>query len=198
MKLCSTTLAALLLAGNADATVLTFNTDPFAGSTALTTPGRQIVGGEPSVTFDPATDALAFDAAVFNLSLPLTFANGPAASLPASGVNAIVLQEFPATFNAGLAANAIAAQITTPGAGLFIYFNTGLDLARLVYSTDLDDPTADLSILARFTNLSGQTGRDAFAGFSADNFQPLPEPSTILLSGIAALSLLAARRLQRS
>jgi hypothetical protein len=35
------------VAANAGAATFTFATDPFAGSTALTTPGRQVVGGEP-------------------------------------------------------------------------------------------------------------------------------------------------------
>ena len=34
------------------------------------------------------------------------------------------------------------------GPGFFIYFNSGLDLPRLVYSTDLSDNTADLKVLA--------------------------------------------------
>src|SRR5687767_1019430 len=35
---------------------ITFATDPFALSSALTTPGRQIDGNELLTTFDPATD----------------------------------------------------------------------------------------------------------------------------------------------
>ena len=112
-----------------------------------------------------------------------------AGNLPASGLNVIVLQTFdndndPVTpFGAGNAANLIAAQVISPGAGFFIYFNSGLDLARLVFSTDLDDPTADLRILARMTNLAGQPGRDAIPTFSAANFavNQVPEPASLPL-----------------
>jgi hypothetical protein len=76
----------------------------------------------------------------------ILFANDLVQNLPASGVNTIVLQTAPIPFAAGLAANAIADQITDPGPGFFIYFNSGLDLPRLVYSIDLSDNTADLKI----------------------------------------------------
>jgi hypothetical protein len=105
--------------------------------------------------------------------------------LPTGGVNVVVLQSLdndanPATpFAAGNAANLIAAQITSPGPGFFIYFNQGLDLPRLVFSTDLDDNTADLKILFRMTNFAGQPG--ALPTFTASNFAFVPEPSTLLL-----------------
>ena len=183
-----------------------FNTDPFAGSTALTTPGRQIVGGEPSIAFNIATDVLAFERSLFNMGSGIFFANGLVGALPTGGLNAVVLQTFdsdPATFGnqlaAGSAANLLAGQFTTPGAGVFVYFNSGLDLARLVYSTDLDDPTADLKVLARFTNLSGQSGRDLIPTFTAANFAivtTVPEPSTLLLlaAGVALIVGMKARR----
>src|SRR6187401_1102886 len=85
--------AAFLTVGTpAAAAVITFNTDPFAGSTALTTPGRQVVGGEASVAFDIGPDVFSFDAAVFGISNTVSFTNALAPNLPASGVNIIVLQ----------------------------------------------------------------------------------------------------------
>jgi hypothetical protein len=92
-------------------------------------------------------------------------------------------------FGAGNAANLIASQITTPGPGFFMYFNQGLDLPRLVFSTDLNDNTADLKILFRMTNLTGQAGRDGMANFTASNFAitTVPEPSTFALLASAAL-----------
>ena len=77
----------------------------------------------------------------------------------------------------------IANRITTAGPGFFIYFNQGLDLPRLVFSTDLNDPTADLKILFRMTNLTGQGGRDAMPTFTASNFEftTVPEPSSVLI-----------------
>jgi hypothetical protein len=195
----------MVAASLASATTFTFATDPFAGSTAPTTPGRQVVGGEPFISFDPAADVFAFDAAVFAGVPAIQFVNDVASNIPATGVNTIVLETFdddadPATaFNAGTAANLIAAQITSPGPGFFVYFNQGLDLPRLVYSTDLSDNTADLKILARMVNLGGQPGRDALPSFSAANFAlvtPVPEPTSVALMA-AGGAFLAVRRKRR-
>lgn len=186
------------LAATSHAAVFTFTTDPFAGSNAPITPGRQIVGGEPSIAFVTASDLFAFLPSVFGVGNQVLFASGPAASLPTGGVNVVVLQQFdddanPATpFGAGNAANLIAAQITAPGPGFFIYFNQGLNLPRLVFSADLNDNTADLRILARMTNLAGQPL--LLANFTAANFAFLvAEPATPALFGIALL-VLALRR----
>jgi hypothetical protein len=170
-----------------------FDTDPFAGSTALTTPGRQVVGGEPFITFNVATDKFVFKQDVFGVGSSVAFANDVVSNLPTGGINVIVLQTTdndgnPATpFGAGNAANLIAAQITSPGSGFFIYFNSGLDLPRLVFSTDLDDNTADLKILARMTNFAGNPG--VLPTFTAANFEILavPEPSSLLLVAIGAV-----------
>lgn len=190
---------AVVLPAHAHATVFPFTTDPFAGSTAPTTPGRQIVGGEPFISFSTATDVFAFLPAVFGVGNEVLFASGPIESLPTGGVNVIVLLTLDndgntaTPFGAGNAATLIASQITTPGAGFFIYFNSGLDLPRLVFSTDLDDPTSDLRILARMTNLAGQPG--ALAEFSAQNFVMLvPEPGSLALAAVALLAAALARR----
>jgi len=190
------TLTILILTVSAGATTFRFDTDPFAGSTALTTPGRQVVGGESFITFNPATDVFSFDPAVFGVTT-LNFLNGTAGAIPPGGVNFIVLRTFDddnnlgSPFAAGNAANLIAAQITTPGPGFFIYFNQGLDLARLVYSTDLNDNTSDLKILARMTNLTGQAGKDALANFTEANAvleaSPVPEPATMLMIASAGI-----------
>ena len=190
----------LVLAGAfsiVNATTFRFDTDPFAGSKALTTPGRQIVGGETFISFNIPTDIFSLESTVFNAGNQVLFANNVVGSLPTSGVNVIVLQTFdndadPATpFAAGNAANLIAAQITSPGAGFFIYFNSGLDLPRLVYSTDLNDNTADLKILFRMTNLTGQGGRDLIPTFQESNFEitTVPEPGTILLLSAGLIGL---------
>ena len=194
--------AVVTVVSTAEADVFTFATDPFAGTTALTTPGRQVVGNEDFIDFDPAVDFFRFDAATFGVSPPTAFANDIAANLPTSGVNVVVLQSLdndndPNTaFNAGTAANLIAAQITDPGPGFFIYFNSGLNLPRLVFSTDLSDNTADLKILARMVNLTGNPS--ALSTFTSDNFEitQVPEPGSVLLLSFAGSlwGLRAARR----
>ncbi len=175
------------------------NTDPFAGSTALTTPGRQVVGGgvEPFIVFDLTTDRFVIDLAVFGglygFGPAVSLANGEISAIPTSGANIIVLRTFDndantaTPFGAGNAANLIADRVTSPGSGFFIYFNQGLDLPRLVFSTNLDDNTSDLKIIARFTNLAGDAGKLTLTDFNAVNFQAVPEPGAalLLLSGMA-------------
>jgi hypothetical protein len=196
MNLCLLGLLGIAVAS--PAAIFTFNTDPFAGSTALTTPGRQVVGGESTINFSIATDLFLLVSPEFGVSSPVQFVNDFAANLPTGGVNVIVLQDTPVPLNAGLAADLIAAQITTPGPGFFVYFNSGLDLPRLVYSTDLNDNTADLKILFRLGNLTGQGGRDALPTFSESNFAfaAVPEPSTALLTA-GAFAFLAGWRARR-
>ena len=190
-------LVVLMLACSAAmAASFVFNTDPFEG--AALTPGRDVIGGEASIAFNIATDQFVLDPAVFGISDPPSFLADSIANIPASGPNVIVIQDTPTPFAAGIAATAIAGQITAPGPGFFIYFNSGLDLPRLVFSTDLSDPTADLKVLFRMTNLGGQPGRDALPTFTAGNFlfAAVPEPGSILMmaSGLVAALGLAARR----
>ena len=181
----ATAVLALTIAAPAAATTFVFDQDPFAGTTALTTPGRQVVGGEPFISFSPGSDVYAFDPAVFAAGDEVLFANDLVGNLPTSGRNIVVLETFDndantgTAFGAGNAADLIAAQVTTDGAGFFVYFNSALNLPRLVYSTNLSDNAADLKILARMVNLSGQSSE--LANFSAANFQFLtgvPEPAT--------------------
>jgi hypothetical protein len=191
-------VALLVLCSTANASTFRFDTDPFAGSTALTTPGRQIVAGETFINFSIPTDVFSLESTVFGVGSSVNFVNALAPNLPTGGVNVVVLQTFdndanPLTpFAAGNAADLIASQITTQGPGFFIYFNQGLDLPRLVFSTDLNDNTADLKILARMLNLTGQGGRDAIPTFTAANFAitTVPEPSNFFM--ITALGVIGA------
>lgn len=198
-------IVAALLTLNAAVNAATFDfvSDPFAGTDVLTTPGRQVVGGEPFISFSIASDIFRFDPKVFGVGNQVLFANDVAGNLPTSGVNVIVLQTTdndgnPMTpFGAGNAANLIADQITSSAPGFFIYFNSALDLPRLVFSTDLSDNTADLKILARMTNLAGQPGRDALPTVTESNFAPTPEPSSMLLMTTAGAFWACAYTLRR-
>src|SRR5262245_4180370 len=95
-----------------------FDTDPFAGTNVLTTPGRQFVQDELFIpNFSVTDDRFSFDPTVFGVSTQVSFFNGFAANVPTSGLNVIVLQDSdpdndPATpFNAGVAADLIAARV---------------------------------------------------------------------------------------
>jgi len=191
--------AILTLCPVANATTFTFETDPFAGTNVLNTPGRQIVGGENFLSFQITTDIFSMDSTAFGVAGPVHFVDSTTANLPAGGVNVVVLQDFdndanPLTpFGAGNAADLIASKITAHGAGFFIYFNQSLDLPRLVYSTDLSSGNSDLKILARMLNLNGAEGRNAIPTFTAANFEitggnsAAPEPSGFLMTAGAGL-----------
>src|SRR4249919_1739035 len=84
-------VVSLAIASAAQASTFTFNTDPFAGTTALTTPGRQIVAGESFISFNPATDQYALG---LGIGSDVHFANDIVANLPTSNVNVIVLRTF--------------------------------------------------------------------------------------------------------
>ena len=198
------------LSSTAEASTFRFDTDPFAGTTALQTPGRQVIGNELFINiFDIATDVFSLDPAVFGTGDVVDFVNTTAADIPATGVNVVVLQTFDddnnagTPFGAGQAANLIASQITTPGPGFFVYFNQGLDLPRLVFSTDLSSNTADLKVLARLLNLNGAIGRNAIPTFTAANFDfaetpAVPEPATLTLFAAAGVTGVCQRLLRRS
>lgn len=187
------------------AATLTFDTDPFAGTTALQTPGRQVIGNELFVpTFDLAVDDIFIDGQVFNLDhQPISPFNGVAADIPASGANFVVFRTLDfdddptngISLNAAQAANRIAAQITQQGAGFFVYHNSALNLNRLVYSTDLSSSTADLKVLARFQDQSGQAGVDALADWGPQLTASVPEPAawTMMILGFGLMGA-AVRR----
>ena len=205
-------MAALMLLGLssvAGATNISFSNDPFDGTNVRNIPGRQVVvGGEFFIAFHTSTESFVFDETAFGMGNQIHFANGLFNAIPSTGINAVVLQSTdndanPLTpFGAANAADLLASRITDPGPGVFVYFNSSLDLARLVYSSDLSSNTADLAILARMLNLTGQTGINTLPTFSASNFditgsQAAPEPSgfALMCSGIALLVFPATRRL---
>lgn len=186
----------------------TFNTDPLEGTNVRNVPGRQVVGDELFLSFNTSTDVFAFDPVIFGGGTQLNFANGLIGDIPLTNLNLVVLQTLdndanPLTpFNAGSAADLLASRITEHGPGVFIYFNQGLNLPRLVFSDDLASNQADLKVLARMLNMTGQPGINALSTFSTNNFtieSAVPEPSSfaMLSGGIAILTFGAARRRRR-
>lgn len=207
MKPLFRTLAAsvLLAAAPAFAATVVFNTNPFAGSNADPNDGvRTIFGGveRQLPSFDIAADRFVFDGTVFGLGGGIQFTSGLVSALPDGGVNVVVLQSTdndnnPATaFGAGTAASLIASAIDQDGAGFFIYHNSGLQVNRLVYSTNLNSATADLSVLARITSPTGAQAIAALPTFTADNFA-VPEPGTWALALLGLGGAAIARRRPR-
>lgn len=208
VKSCLLAAAATLIIGSAPAAATTFRFDanPFADTNVLEMPGRQFVGNELFIpAFDFARDVISIDPSVFNISKAVNFYSGLAGNLPTGGFNFIVLQDIDADGNigngilnnAGLSANLIAAQYMVPTPGFFIYFNSALNLNRLVYSPDLSSPTSDLKIVARFTGQTGLIAADALPRFGANNFAAtVPEPTTwaMLITGFGLIGAVMRRR----
>ncbi|MEO0645451.1 MAG: spondin domain-containing protein [Cyanobacteria bacterium J06650_10] len=168
------------LTGGEGQDVFSFAGDPFDGED-ISADGRQVIQNEDDITdFDFANDRYRLNATNFNiLGDEVNFlsldANATGASI-SDAANVIVLQnannDDPNTpFNAGAAANQIASLTDVSRAGFFVYFNTNLGVNRLVYSSDLSDANADLNVLSRQTDLTGEAAIAALSDFTADNFE---------------------------
>jgi hypothetical protein len=157
-----------------------------AGADTITTgAGRDTVtfdatslGSAPDTLsdFDVAQDRFLLDAAGFNVTGPLKVQNALAANIVNNGSNVIILRDSdndadPATvFNARSAAQLIGTAVNADGAGFFVYFNSALNLNRLVYSTNLNDGAAPLTVLGAVGTTTGQAAIDQLALYGSSNF----------------------------
>ena len=168
------------ITGGAGMDVFAYAGDPFEGED-VSAPERQIIADEDFITdFNFAEDNYRFNATSLDIVGDVNFAavdaNDPHASI-APGTNVVTLlnsdnDNNPDTpFIAGTAANQIAELTTEDGAGLFVYHNSDLGVNRLVYSSNLNDASADLKVISRQTDLTGHDAIDALSDFSADNFE---------------------------
>ena len=170
-----------ILNGSLEADIFAYGGDPFEGQD-VSAPERQIIDVNQDLIadFDFAEDKYRFNATDFDVNGDVNFAavdaNAEDASI-APGTNVVaVLNSNNADnpndpFLAGSAANQIAELVSEDGAGFFSYFNSNLQLNRVVYSTNLNDADADLNVISQQTNLIGQDAIDALNEFSASNFE---------------------------
>lgn len=168
------------ITGGAGADVFAYAGDPFEGQD-VSDPERQIIAEEDFITdFDFAEDRYSFNPTDYGVGEDVNFvavdANNPDTSI-APGTNVVALlssdnDNNPDTpFIAGTAANEIAELTTEDGSGFFVYYNSDLGLNRLVYSSNLNDSSADLKVISRQSDLVEQDAVDALSNFSADNFE---------------------------
>ncbi len=159
--------------------VLVFSGDRFDG-VDVSAPGRQVVGNEDTISdFSFANDTYQFNSRDFGIAGDVVFvsldANAPGAVIPA-GANVIVLRNsdndgnLMTPFNAGTAATQVANIVTTDGAGFIVYYNSVLDLTRILFSSNLNDPNADVRIISRQSDLTGAGAIAALSSFTAANF----------------------------
>jgi Ca2+-binding RTX toxin-like protein len=125
--------------------------------------------------FTIGEDVFQFDVSDFNVSGNKKVSVSTAAEIR-DGSNIIVLQDLDndanaaTAFNAGAAASLIAANVDVDGAGFFVYFNSALQINRLVYSENLNDATADIRVLANIDTLSGADAIAALDDFTGREF----------------------------
>ena len=168
------------ITGGAGIDILAYAGDPFEGQD-VSDPERQIIAEEDFITdFNFTEDKYRFNPDDFGVVEDVNFvavdANSSDASI-APGTNVVTLlnsdnDDNPETpFIAGTAANEIAELTSEDGAGFFVYYNSDLELNRLVYSSNLNDSAADLKVISRQSDLTGQDAIDALNDFSVDNFE---------------------------
>lgn len=157
------------LTGGANRDSFQFDADPFDGQTPKPVAGTHISGvNNPDFITDFQVDEDNFALGRDALGLSkLSFSDGKVADLSGSA-NVLVLQDsFP---NGFVAAQTIADNNElTGGAGVFIYYNSNLQIDRLVYSADLAHG-GNISVLANLQNVTGSDALALLPSFSAQNF----------------------------
>jgi serralysin len=165
-----------LLAGGAGVDTLTggtgrdffaFAESPFAAGTPTTAPNGIQVLNQPDVItdYEAGGDRLVFSRALLGVN-DFKFTSGNNLDSFGADANLIVLTDFSAA-NAASAAQGLANNASvTADAGLFVYFNSTLGFARVVYSQDLSDG-GPISVLANLTNVNNVSD---LANFSARDF----------------------------
>ncbi|MBX9579009.1 MAG: hypothetical protein K2X87_01770 [Gemmataceae bacterium] len=74
------------------------------------------------------------------------------------------------THSAGGKASAITPAIERTGPGFFVYYNSALGVNRLVFTPDLANGEAPLTVLAALCNMNGQAAIDTVSLFSQEKF----------------------------
>ncbi|QIR36474.1 hypothetical protein HCG51_06715 [Tolypothrix sp. PCC 7910] len=142
-----------------------FSDSPFSGGSTALAPNGILVLNQPDILIDYqiGEDKLEFQKSQLDIDV-FNFQKGSSSNLAGNSNVLVLLDPFP---NAAAAAKAIADNnAITSDRGLFVYFNTSLGFARVVYSQDLSDGGA-ISVLANLTN---QTDPANLAQFSSGNF----------------------------
>jgi serralysin len=156
------------LTGGAGKDFFGFADAPFAGGTPTTAPNGIQVLNQPDVItdFEAGSDRLVLSRSKLGIN-DLKFTSGNNLdSFGTADANLIVLTDFSAA-NAASAAQGLANNASLTGdAGLFVYFNSTLGFARLVYSQDIGDG-GPISVLGNLTNI---TNVSDLANLSARDF----------------------------
>jgi serralysin len=156
------------LTGGAGRDFFVFAENPFAGGALTTAPNGIQVLNQPDVLtdFHSSEDQLVFSRDKLGIN-ELKFTSGNNLDSFGSDANLIVLTDFSSP-NAATAAQGLANNASiTADEGLFVYFNSTLGFARVVYSQDLSDG-GPISVVGNLTNI---TNVSDLSNLSASNFR---------------------------
>ncbi|MBD2448162.1 hypothetical protein H6G76_13495 [Nostoc sp. FACHB-152] len=138
------------LTGGGGRDTFQFSDDPFSGGSPTRAANGISVLNKPDILTDYqiGTDKLEFQKQQLDID-KFSFQKGNSSNLSGNNNVLVLLNPFP---NAAAAARAIANNnAITSDRGLFVYFNTTLGFARVVFSQDLSDG-GTISVLGNLTN----------------------------------------------